>query len=124
LAAPLPRPALDLRIAQAVHVTDPDTAETLLRIVQEALTNSARHADADRLRVSLDAEADGLRIHIEDDGRLKGTLREGNGLCGMRERVHAHGGRLRLVPSPTGALCIDAWLPGVATANTSGATPG
>src|SRR3546814_9361629 len=53
LAAPLPRPALRLEIDDDVQVTDPGVAEAILRLVQEALTNSARHADADVVHVRL-----------------------------------------------------------------------
>src|SRR3546814_3872644 len=59
LAAPLPRPALRLEIDDDVQVTDPGVAEAILRLVQEALTNSARHADADvvHVRLARDGEA-------------------------------------------------------------------
>lgn len=112
LAAPMPRPALRLDIADSVRVTDPATAEAVLRLVQEALTNSARHADADVVRVSLDCRDGRLRIRVEDDGHLRGgVLHEGNGLSGMRERVAAAGGDLQLSTSERGALRIDASLP-------------
>ncbi|WP_407353431.1 sensor histidine kinase [Luteimonas sp. R10] len=111
LAAPLPRPRLHLEIADDVHVTDPALAETVLRIVQEALTNSARHADADTVRVALSMRDGALQVRVEDDGRLRGALREGNGLAGMRERVAALDGSLVFAASPRGALRIDASLP-------------
>jgi signal transduction histidine kinase len=111
LAAPLPRPALDLQIADGVQIADPAVAESLLRIVQECLTNAARHANADTLTVSLKNEDAGMHLHIEDDGRLKGRLCEGNGLSGIRERVAAMGGELRLGSSATGGLRVDVRLP-------------
>lgn len=111
LAAPLPRPALDLQIADGVQIADPAVAESLLRIVQECLTNAARHANADTLTVSLKNEEAGMHLHIEDDGRLKGRLCEGNGLSGIRERVAAMGGELRLGSSATGGLRVDVRLP-------------
>lgn len=111
LAAPLPRPALDLRIGEGVQIADPAVAESLLRIVQECLTNAARHANADTLTVSLQKEDAGMHLHIEDDGRLKGRVREGNGLSGIRERVAALGGDLRLGSSATGGLRVDVRLP-------------
>ncbi len=111
LAAPMPRPALRLQMSDAVRVTDPATAEAVLRLVQEALTNSARHADADVVRVSLDCDRGRLHIRVEDDGQLRGAIREGNGLSGMRERVVAAGGQLTLGMSEHGALRIDASLP-------------
>ncbi|RDZ26603.1 sensor histidine kinase [Lysobacter silvisoli] len=111
LAAPLPRPRLELSIAEDVHLTDPALAETLLRLVQEALTNSARHADAERVQVAVVRDGRLLRVSVEDDGRLRGPLREGNGLAGMRERVAAAGGRLALSSTVHGALRIEAELP-------------
>ena len=111
LAAPMPRPSLRLHVADSVRVTDPATAEAVLRLVQEALTNSARHADADTVQVSLDCEGDRLRIRVEDDGQLRGAIREGNGLSGMRERVAAAGGQLAFGRSERGSLRIDASLP-------------
>jgi signal transduction histidine kinase len=111
LAAPMPKPRLHLRIDDDVEVRDPAVAETVLRLVQEALTNSARHAQADTLAVQLQCEDDHLLITIEDDGRLRGELREGNGLSGMRERVAAAGGTLTIAPGASGALRLHASLP-------------
>jgi signal transduction histidine kinase len=120
LAAPMPRPVLALSIAPDLQVTDPVTAETILRVVQEALTNSARHADADVVRVSLHRDGAQLRLGIEDDGHVHGALREGNGLSGMRERITAGGGDLAFGTTVRGALRIAASLPlihpGTATA--------
>ena len=111
LAAPFPRPRLELAIDDAVRITDPALAEVVLRLVQEGLTNSARHADAAILRVALSRQGNAIRLHIEDDGRLQGRLREGNGLTGMRERIEERGGRVAFVRGERGALCIDAELP-------------
>lgn len=111
LAAPMPRPALQLEIADDATVADPAVAETLLRIVQEALTNAARHADADTLFVQLLREGDALLLQIEDDGLRGARLREGNGLSGMRERIAAARGTLTLDTNPRGALRIAARIP-------------
>lgn len=111
LAAPMPRPALDLVIDDDVHISDPTMAEAVLRLVQEALTNSARHADADTVRVHLHRDGARLAINVEDDGQVRGDICEGNGLSGMRERLVAAGGTLALSTTPRGALRIDASLP-------------
>jgi signal transduction histidine kinase len=111
LAAPMPRPALDLAIDDDVHISDPTVAEAVLRLVQEALTNSARHADADIVRVRLHRDGARLAINVEDDGQVRGDIHEGNGLSGMRERLTAAGGTLALSTTPRGALRIDASLP-------------
>lgn len=111
LAAPLPRPTLRLHMDERVRIADPAQAEAILRLVQEALTNSARHADADTLSVELTREGDDLLVRIEDDGRLQGRLREGSGIAGMRERIGAVRGSLRLGTTPQGGLRIEARLP-------------
>ena len=111
LAAPLPRPVLRLDIAADVHIDDTRTAETVLRLVQEALTNSARHGDAAVLHVALRRDADRLVLEIGDDGRLRGPLREGNGLAGMRERVADAGGTFTAQASARGSLDIAVSLP-------------
>lgn len=111
LAAPLPRPALRLSIDENVRVSDPAIADTVLRMVQEALTNSARHGHAHALDVRLQRVGAALVVSVEDDGRVQVPLREGNGLAGMRERVAAVGGTVTLSTSPRGALRIDASLP-------------
>ena len=90
---------------------DPALAEAVLRMVQEALTNSARHAGATTLAVSLVQHDGCLRVAIEDDGHLHGAVREGNGLAGMRERIDALGGHLALATGRRGALRIEAELP-------------
>jgi len=111
LAAPMPRPAMQLAIDDDVHINDPAVAEAVLRLVQEALTNSARHAEADTVRVRLHREGARLAINVEDDGYVRGELREGNGLSGMRERLAAAGGTLELSTTARGALRIHASLP-------------
>jgi signal transduction histidine kinase len=111
LAVPLPQPVLHLRIDPGVQVADPAQAETVLRVVQEALTNAARHSHARVLDVHLARGPAGLRLHIEDDGRVRVPLREGSGLAGMRERLVAARGELRLAIAPAGHLVIDASLP-------------
>ena len=113
LAAPLPRPRLQLSLDDTLRLDDPERAELLLRVVQEALTNAARHGDAGVLRVELqrDAARGGMHLQATDDGRARGPLREGNGLAGMRERIEGAGGELQVVPERGGGVRIDVWLP-------------
>lgn len=111
LAAPFPTTRLALHIAPDVRITDTALAETVLRIVQEALTNTARHGAATILHVDITMATHHLRLILEDDGKLNGALREGNGLTGMRERVEDRGGTLALSRGERGALRIDAMLP-------------
>ncbi|WP_371180697.1 sensor histidine kinase [Xanthomonas sacchari] len=111
LAAPFPRPQLQLQIDPALRITDPHLAETLLRLVQEALTNAARHADAAHVRVRLGQDRQQLCLDIEDDGHRAERIREGNGIAGMRERLAALHGRLELGRTPLGGMQLSARLP-------------
>ncbi len=114
LAAPLPRPRLALEMEDDVRIDNAATAETMLRTVQEALTNAARHGQAQTLRVRLQARGDTLHLTIDDDAcdaaRDGSPLREGNGLTGMRERIAALGGRIDIARRG-GGVRIAAELP-------------
>ncbi len=77
-------------------ILDKDISTTVFRILQEALTNIARHAEATRVKVRLIMENGNLMFKVEDNG--KGITDEqisdyrSFGLIGMRERVHAYDG--------------------------------
>jgi two-component system sensor histidine kinase UhpB len=71
-------------------------AEALLRVVQEALTNVVRHAQAHRAEVTLRSDGDTVVLEVRDDGRGLGAVGEGAGLRGMRERALLVGARLAL----------------------------
>ena len=81
------------------------------RVVQEALTNIARHARATRVRVAAEREGDHLRILVADDGvGLRGHA-PGLGLAAIRERLAALGGSLDLRSPPEGGTELRADLP-------------
>ncbi|MGW6454576.1 sensor histidine kinase [Streptomyces sp. NPDC055078] len=86
---------------------------TVYRIVQESLTNIARHADAATASVRIDCRTDTLALRIDDDGKATPDTAPtpGVGLLGMRERVTALGGRLRAEPRGEGGFTVRAELP-------------
>ena len=88
------------------------------RIVQEALTNVAKHAPGAQADVDIRWSADGVVVEVRDDGHgpaLFGPDRErtspGQGLLGMRERVGLFGGVLAAGPRPEGGFGLLAHLP-------------
>ncbi|MER7000630.1 sensor histidine kinase [Streptomyces sp. NPDC000410] len=95
------------------HAVPAAVDRTVYRIVQESLTNIARHADAATASVRIDCRADALAIRVDDDGKATpGTVPvPGVGLLGMRERVTALGGRLRAEPRSAGGFTVQAELP-------------
>ena len=85
------------------------------RIVQESLTNVARHAGPATATVRITRGPDELEIEVRDDGRTPATNGAspwtGSGIAGMRERAGALGGRLQAGPRPGGGFAVTAHLP-------------
>ena len=81
------------------------------RIIQEALTNVLRHAEASTVRLALTHEPSRLLIRIRDDGRTTSADTPcGHGIDGMRERARALSGRLTAAPHPDGGFEVRAEL--------------
>jgi PAS domain S-box-containing protein len=93
----------------------PGTAATqIYRIVQEALTNVARHAGASRVELALRFEPAGLDLRLADDGRgiTHSRARPGAvGLFSMAERAHEMGGTLSVADGPDGGTVVHLHLP-------------
>jgi signal transduction histidine kinase len=84
------------------------------RIVQEALSNTIKHADAAHARVRLRYGDEDIEVDVVDDGHGAGTRRnngQGQGLVGMRERVAMLGGRLEAGYRANGGFEVRATLP-------------
>ena len=88
---------------------------TAYRILQESLTNVARHARATTATVAVRYEPDGIVLEVCDDGRGAASQAAGGqggyGLAGMAERAAAVGGRLEAGPGPAGGFRVWSSLP-------------
>jgi signal transduction histidine kinase len=91
---------------------------TAYRVVQEALTNTLKHASARTASIALGYTADELRLTVEDDGRghddgaaTGPSPGQGHGLIGMAERVSFYGGRLATGPLDGRGFRVDVRLP-------------
>jgi signal transduction histidine kinase len=84
----------------------------VFRIVQEALTNTMRHAGPARATVRLTYEHAAIAVEIDDTGRggSPSTAGGGKGLIGMRERARLYGGSVEAAPGPAG-FAVRARLP-------------
>jgi signal transduction histidine kinase len=92
----------------------PELETTVYRIVQEALTNVAKHARAVAVELSVRCAEHDLLIAVTDDGvgfDPPGDLDGGFGLTGMRERVDLAGGELTVLPGSGGGTVVRARLP-------------
>jgi PAS domain S-box-containing protein len=90
-------------------------AVTAYRIVQEALANVARHAEARSVTVRLGEQEGALLLEISDDGKgihadAVGSV-QSFGIIGMRERAAVHGGALEVGSSPAGGTVVRATIP-------------
>jgi signal transduction histidine kinase len=100
-----------LDLPDALIVEDAARAETLLRAVQEVLTNTARHACAHNLWIQLATSDGGIIFTARDDGHGTDAINPGNGLTGMKERFEEHGGRVDVTSSAGAGFELRAFLP-------------
>ncbi len=104
---------VDLEIQLGDERLPADVETTMYRIVQEALTNIAKHADATRISVLVTRTSHSVVLVVEDDGSGfdPGGPTDGLGLAGMRERVALVGGRLKVETSTDSGTTIAADIP-------------
>jgi signal transduction histidine kinase len=111
------------------HVPPPALAADALRIIQEGLTNTMKHAPGAPVSATLEMTSTGLNIDITNGPPASAPLEldgggGGAGLPGMAERVKAHGGQLSAGPTPDGGWRIAARLPSGTPGNSSAGTGG
>jgi len=117
LVAQLARTRLDVEVVVEgdQERLSPAVELSAFRLVQEALTNTLKHARASKAVVRLEYGPDGLAVTVHDDGvgaeAQAAPGRGGHGLIGMRERVGIHGGRLRAGPRQGGGFEVHASFP-------------
>jgi signal transduction histidine kinase len=109
------RPRFEIGFSGSFSNLPGTVSANLYRIVQEALTNAAKHAGATRVATRLQmhgAETTEIELAIDDDGE-PGTaaVKSGMGLLGMRERVAALGGRLSFGAGQSGGSALRVVIP-------------
>jgi signal transduction histidine kinase len=104
-----------LTIEGEARLLSPTIEVSAYRIVQEALTNTRKHAGAAAAFVRICYGTTALDIEVLDDGagwtEEASSGRAGHGLIGMRERAALHGGHLRAGPRPEGGFGVHATFP-------------
>jgi signal transduction histidine kinase len=115
--------ALDLDLAEP---EDAEIEQLVVRIVQEALTNAARHAGPTRVSLGVRRAGDAIAVRVRDDGPERAAGRPssrarvdmgpipsgaGTGLRGLRRRVEARGGTFAAGPCPDGGFLVEALVP-------------
>ena len=101
-----------IRFDGAVETLPAAISANLYRIVQEALTNAAKHADASKVSLELTMRPGEIALAVDDDGRSNDpAAKAGMGLLGMRERVAALRGRLSFEAGPNGGSALRVVIP-------------
>ena len=111
LVAGVPAPQIHLVMGDNLAIDDPMQAHTVLRCVQEIITNAIRHAAARNLWIELARADGGIALQAKDDGRGAKEARAGHGLTGMRERLEQVGGTLQIETLPAKGFCLEVWIP-------------
>jgi signal transduction histidine kinase len=100
-----------VQVSGPVHTVPADCAIHVYRIVQEALSNTARHSDSGEASIRLTCDGAGLQLEVEDRGKgmSEQALRTGRGmgLVSMRERAELIGGELQLQHRPGGGTTVQ-----------------
>jgi signal transduction histidine kinase len=102
----------DLVVPREILPLDPELETTIYRLIQEALTNAAKHARASLVTLSLTVPGEAVLITITDNGVGfdPGGYTDGFGVAGMRERVYLAGGTLEITSNREGTV-VSARLP-------------
>ena len=110
--APLLKRSPRVRFDGAVDALVPEpVAEEVVPVVREALTNVARHADADHVELELSVDVHELRIRVADDGRgLPEVLEAGFGLANLRRRAEDLGGKATIGARGDGGGTVVDWV--------------
>lgn len=107
-------PGVEVRLntSPSLRVNDIEQAETILRSIQEALTNAVRHGRARRIAIDLHCPGKDLVVRIADDGIGARDPRPGNGLTGIRERIARFDGDVHFETTPGAGFVLTLLLPG------------
>ncbi|KKD09800.1 sensor histidine kinase [Streptomyces sp. WM6386] len=102
---------VELRAGGEPKPLPPDTDIAVYRVIQEALTNTVKHAYASFAIVELDWAEEALTVSVTDDGQGPTAPGGGHGLIGIRERAAACGGDARTGRGPDGGFRVVVRLP-------------
>jgi signal transduction histidine kinase len=104
------RSPLDVHVTSDTDRLPPAVESAAYFVVAEALANAGKHADPSRIDVSIQRNGGTLAVEVVDDGR-GGANPEGSGLSGLRKRVEALDGSLRVASPVGGPTVIRAEMP-------------
>lgn len=84
---------------------------SIYRIIQESITNSIRHGEADKVNILVEDRGNSIELMIQDDGNGASGVHEGFGLKGIRERVESHDGQLQIFSNTNAGFQLQVSIP-------------
>ena len=111
LVADLPCPNIHLSLAGSLRVDDSTRAHTLLRCIQEIITNTLRHSGAENLWLEVYETEGGVEVRAKDDGRGVRSIEAGKGITTMHRRLERIGGSLKIQSALGDGFEVNAWMP-------------
>jgi signal transduction histidine kinase len=107
----LPYPRIHLSLAGDLKLKDSVRAHTLLRCIQEIITNTLRHSGAQNLWLEVYEVDGGVEVRARDDGRGTKSVEPGQGISVMRRRFERIGGSLQVKSDLGEGFAVNAWMP-------------
>lgn len=111
LAVDGPQLKVHLTVTDDLEAADASRAHTLVRCLQEIITNARQHSGAQNLWLDIRRDGNTVVTHAHDDGHGSDALRFGHGLTGMRERLEEFGGSLAVRNRMNKGFAIEFTLP-------------
>jgi signal transduction histidine kinase len=111
IAAQTARPSIHVETRGAVEHPEPAVAETLVRCVQEIVTNAAKHSRAEHLWLTLQRSSGRIELRAVDDGGGADRIAAGGGIDGMNERLRLVGGGIDVRNQAGRGLAVLIWVP-------------
>jgi signal transduction histidine kinase len=95
----LPNLKIDLNIDEELNIDNVGLADGIIKTIQECITNTMKHGQADKMEIKLQQEAHSLSINVKDNGKAtpETQVKLGNGLLGIRERIEAFAGSVEFI---------------------------
>lgn len=112
LVEDIPNPKIHSDLPQDLEIEDAEIVHTIVRCVQEIVTNTVKHARARNLWIQVRRTSDGIEIEGKDDGLgSDGAVTQGRGLRGMTERLRELGGQIEFGTAPGQGFFLNATIP-------------
>ncbi len=110
MAEQVPWLNIDLDFSDDLRIDDIGIADTLMKCIQESITNTIKHGKGENISISVSQLDEDVKLRIESEGNMPDNLVPGNGLKGMQERVALLKGKINFILQPQ-SLITEIFIP-------------